>query len=125
MIERQVTDQRLDVGVVLTVLAETLVLLSGGRCSTLTEVAESLDLAPLLAVLLADRTHLSLFVLLIGRDTDVGGDLHGGFGHPIRTGVQYIKNGSFLAALKNFRFQCHLLIQDHGSLVTVGSYRGP
>ena len=41
-------------------------------------------------VLIADRAHLPILVLLVGRDADVGGNLHGVFGHPNRIAIQYI-----------------------------------
>lgn len=70
-------------------LAEALILLPRGRGSALAEVAVLLDLIVFLivVVLLADRAHLSLFVLVVGRNADVGGNLHGLFGHPNRIGI--------------------------------------
>jgi hypothetical protein len=56
------------------------------------------------AVLLADGAHLSLFVLVVCRDADVGGDVHGVFGHPNRTAIQYIKNGGFRISIKTSLF---------------------
>jgi hypothetical protein len=91
-------------------LAEALVFSPRSRRTALAEVAVPLDLIILLIILLADCTHLSLFVLVVGRDADVGGDLHGVFGHPIRTGIQYIKNGDFRIDAKNYCFSYYLQI---------------
>ena len=84
------------------VLAETLLLSPRGRRAALAEVAVPLDLVAFLVVLLMDRAHLALFVLIIGRDADVSGDLHSEFGHPNDTGYLYIKSeGVFLRPQKH------------------------